>query len=295
MIRKLATALTLVCMFLAPAQAYDEPFKVSLSPEVFDGNLPMHDSSRIFFNRVTKRMIMPDYARIVLVGFDTGRTSQFLVDKIEDAKIMNYVLSPELVEFAELQHAHPRIENRYGNIFRADRKLKNKADMVFCSWAVGYIPDTKQVISLKTMRSMLKEGGTCAVIYPMKGSPLSSAIESIVQQAKWSEKLVEHVEPRSSYRPDQYANFMTRAGFKDVTAEKHVYSLYFNDRSELEAFVRSGLGRYLPHLNEADQEQLITDVTDQYMDSVSVKDGGQIPYQVDMVLAVARNTDPQGF
>lgn len=278
--------LTAAFMLLTPTVSYTEVQNTAREPQ--DRSIPESDSTKIFFNRVTKRMSMPDDPKIVLVGWDTGQTSQFIAEKIDDAQVVNYLLDPQHIEYAELTYSHPRVQIIPGDLMRTDRMLRDKADMVFSSWVVGLIPEDRQVVSLKSMRFMLKEGGTCAVIFPMKGSAFSKVLDEVVSRDKWSKKFSRlKVSGRASYRPDQYANLMTRAGFKDVKAEKHVYGINFNDRAEFEHFVNTGLSRYKPYLNEEECTQLMHEVADEYMALHNVAPNGQVPYSVDMVVATA--------
>lgn len=295
MIKRVFTLFMLCASVSSHCQAAPEPkLQNVLSPQISERNLPMHDSSRIFFNRVTKRIELPDYATIILVGFDTGKTSQVITEKYDDAKVINYVLRPDFVEYSEMQFPNPRIETRLGDIFHNDKKLKRSADLVFSSWVVGHVPNTKQVLALKSLRHMLKDGGTCGIIFPMKDSEVGRAIDLVINSTKWHNKLENKTDNNTPFRPDQYANLMTRAGFKDVKAEKHVYSVYFNDRSELEDYIWAAASPYLSSLNESEKQNFVTEVADLYLDLVPTKPGGQIPYQVDMVLAVGKNSIPHG-
>jgi trans-aconitate methyltransferase len=258
-----------------------------IDPEIGEKSKPEHDSTKKFFHRIRQDVTFPSHPTIILMGWDTGKTSEFIAEEVKDAKIINFTLSKEIRDFAVENHSHTRVQPRHGNIMMPQKDLEDSADFIYSSWVVGFIPQHKQVDSLKHMRQMLKNNGTCAVLFPMKGSQFAMAIDIVADKPVWKSKFRRlPIMRRITYTPQEYAQLMKIAGYKDVNAEKYEYARDFKNREELETFVHTGISRYLPYLSQSEAKKFIVEIADEYISTVSPKSNSNIPYRVDMLLAV---------
>jgi trans-aconitate methyltransferase len=289
MLRKISV-LALALLVWTPdvvATFVDNPVPYSVAPADEDKSIPEHDSTKVFFNKIRENVKLPENSIIVLLGWDTGRSSEYIANQVPNSKVVNFTLKEESRDFAAEKYPHPQVEARHGDITEVQPDMKGSADLVYSSWVVGFVPEHKQVDKLRNIAHMLKTGGTCAVLFPIKGSQFSKTIEQVANKPHWQAKFQSvPIAKRATFDPDNYARLMTLAGFKGVRANKHEYTLNFANRAAFEAFVTTGISRYSPHLTQEETKKFVKEIADTYSKAVFANADETIPYKVNMLLAL---------
>lgn len=256
-----------------------------------DKSFPEFASGRYFLGKIVDEEVLPAVPRITVLGWDTGRLSEFAANKCLAAEILNLPLNPDFVPFAETHYPHPRVKNRYLKQEDLPTELEQSTDLLFSTWVVGFIPEDQQLATLHGWHATLKKTGLCAVMFPVKGSLLSQTIERVVSSNVWKDKFDElKVAKRASYSAAEYAQLMRQAGFQSVRAHTETFTVKFDQRSAFVPFVRTAISRFVPFLNPGEIELLVNAIINDYIANVPGHSAEQndIPYSVNMVYATGR-------
>ncbi|MBN2011786.1 methyltransferase domain-containing protein [candidate division KSB1 bacterium] len=222
---------------------------------------------------------------IIDIGCGPGNSSQVLVERWPDVKVVGLDNSPSMIEKAKQDYPGQEWILADAAQFVADMKF----DILFSNATIQWVPDHAELI--RKFRDMLSDRGLLAVQIPLFWDmPLGKAIKQVASEARWNKLTTGVSELLTIRNPSFYYNELAKY-FNSiemwVTDYIHVMESHM---AILEMISSTGLRPYLDRLeNDEKRQSFENDVLAQIKINYPVQENGNVLFPFKRLFFIGSN------
>ncbi len=195
------------------------------------------------------RINLPNPQSIIDMGCGPGNSTQVLVERWKQSKIVGVDKSPSMIEKAKQDYP----DQEWKVVDVGMDKIIEKYDLVFSNATLQWIPDHKNL--LKNLWEIVKPGGAIAAQIPLYHlMPVSKLIDVVANESEWKDRLKESIGKLTILEPDNYYDILAALTSEIDLWETDYFHIMDSHESIIEMIRLTGLKPFLDKL-ETDKEK----------------------------------------
>jgi trans-aconitate 2-methyltransferase len=198
---------------------------------------------------LVSRINLSNPKKIIDIGCGPGNSTQVLVERWFNSKILGVDKSPSMIEKAKND-----FPNQEWKVMDASNfELNENYDLVFSSATIQWIPEHDKL--LNNLWRLVNEGGGLAVQVPLFHlMPISRLIEEVANEDEWKNKVLDDLELLIFNNSHYYYNVLSKLSSNIELWETDYYHIMNSHKDIIEMIKSTGMKPYLDKL-ESEKEK----------------------------------------
>lgn len=222
---------------------------------------------------------------ILDIGCGDGKITADISKFVPEGKVHGIDLSSSMITWAQKQYhpgEYPNLTFGIGSFL--EPVLDQKYDVIVSFCALQHSGDQEK--ALYNLAQLLKPKGKLLILVPTRNNTAWNKARADTQsKAKWA-PFWENVAPRKTLTVEQYAEFLQKASFSDITVERVITMDPFIDKHEIIEWL---CGTFAPQIPWNQRYEFYGEWIDEYinLDSNALQDDGVIYAKFGYITLVA--------
>ena len=214
---------------------------------------------------VINRLHLSGDESILDIGCGDGKVTAEFLSHIPRGSIVGIDSSREMISYAKKtfpRNMYPGLSFRAMDACRIN--LPARFHLVFSNAVLHWIEDQRSVLA--AIQRVLLPGGKLVISCGGRGNAgdFAEAVETLAAKARWRAYFRDFRFPYSFYGPDEYVEWMKKAGLKPLRAELIPKDMVHRRKGELAGWVRTTWMPYTQRIPEEAREEFIHEAVETY-------------------------------
>ncbi|MDX8399184.1 MAG: methyltransferase domain-containing protein [Gallionellaceae bacterium] len=199
------------------------------------------------------------------IGCGDGKISAQLARAVSNGSVVAIDQSESMIRLATQQY--PQAENpnlSFRQMDAGEIQFAQRFDIVFSNATLHWVQN--HVAVLNCVHAVLKTGGKILLQMGGRGNAVHvfSAIEAVIQQARWRDYFVGFAHPYYFYGPEEYAAWLLESGFRSQRVELISKDMQHRGEEGLAGWLRTTWFPYTDRLPENLRDAFLAEVVQSY-------------------------------
>ncbi|MCX8089725.1 MAG: methyltransferase domain-containing protein [Verrucomicrobiae bacterium] len=215
--------------------------------------------------------------RVLDVGCGDGKVTAELARALPRGRVVGVDVAPEMIRFAREQFPPRRFPNLKFEVMDARAlRFERQFDLVFSNATLHWVDD--HVAFLRGAAAALVPGGRLLVSAGGRGNAdaVFHALRAVMRRERWRAFFRRMSRPYFFYAPDDYALWLSQAGFKPRAIRLLPCPARFRHAAEFLAWLRTTWLPYTQRVPENLREAFLAEIADRYLTRPAAGTGGDI-------------------
>lgn len=237
----------------------------------------IHSSAQQAWAReLIAKLGLKGHETVLDLGCGDGKVTAEIAGQLTDGEVLGVDSSADMIELAlkAFSQQHTNLSFKLGDARRL--AFEERFDVIFSNAALHWVKDHGPVLS--GMYKSLKQNGRVLLQMGGKGNAAAmlAPLQVLMAREDWAQYFTDFAFPYGFHEPEQYRDWLIKAGFRPLRVELIPKDMAYKDREGLAGWIRTTWLPYTDRIPVHLRNAFISQLIEEYIERCPPDSGGSI-------------------